>query len=84
MFSDFAAAEAFLDKIPTDRDRLAVGLQVPPELVGRLFPEATGTLTSKTPVGFVAVSGPSYGPTPKVLAGVDDLNLEILWKPFAK
>jgi len=73
-----------LQKIPPGRDMLAVGLQVPPELVGRLFPEAVGSLTSKTPVGFVAVSGPSYGPTPKVLAGVDDLNLEVLWKPVAK
>jgi len=84
IFSDFVAAEAFLKKITPDIDLLVAGLQVPSELVVRLFPETARILPAKAPVGFIAASGPSYGPTQKVLAGVDDLNLEILWKPSAK
>jgi len=84
VFTDIAVGEAFIKSLPANSDRLAVGLQIPPELVGRLFSEIAGTLTPKTPVGFVAVSGPSFGPIPKVLAGVDDLNLEVLWKTSAK
>ena len=80
IFPDPAAAEAFLRKITPDRDRLSVGLQVPSEFVGRLFPQLAGTLAPKTPVGFVSVSGPSYGPVPKVLAGSDELRLEFPWK----
>lgn len=84
MFSDLAAAEAFLQKIPPGRDQLSVGLQVPAEVVGRLFPQLAGTLTPKTPCGFVAASGPSYGSAPKVIAGVDDLKLDIPWKKHSK
>jgi len=83
-FSDLAAAEAFLKKIPADHDRLAVGLNVPADLPERLFPRDLSMAASKTPVGFLAVAGPSYGQKPKVVAGVDDLNLEILWKPSTK
>jgi len=83
VFTDMKAGEAFIKSIPPDSDRLAVGLQVPSDIVKRLFPEV-GPPTTKTPVGFVAVSGPSYGPTPKVIAGVDDLSLEIRWKPSLK
>lgn len=84
VFTDMKEGEAFIKSIPAGRDRLAVGLQVSSDIARRLFPESIGSLTTKTSVGFVAVSGPSYGPVPKVLAGVDDLNLEILWKPSLK
>jgi len=84
IFSDFAAAEAFLQKRTPDHDLLIAGLQVPTDFVGRLFPRYDGLSLPKTPVGFIAVSGPSYGPTPKILAGGDDLSLDILWKPTAK
>lgn len=80
IFEDLAAAEAFLQKIPPERDRLVIGLQVPLALTGRLFPEALSMLTPKAPVGFVAVSGPSYGPTPKVVVGNGDVSLDIDWK----
>jgi len=83
-FPDFAKAEDFLQKITPDRDLLVAGLQVPTEIVRRLFPGHEGSLPPKTPIGFVAVSGPSYGPTPKILAGGDDLNLEVHWKLSAK
>jgi len=84
IFSDLAAAEAFLHKNSHGRDRLVVGLQIPAGFVKRLFPEAVITSTPETLIGCIAVSGPSYGPTPKVLAGVDDLNLELLWKSASK
>jgi len=83
-FSDLAEAVAFLQKNSSGRDRLSVGLQVPAEVVGQIFPQLAGTLTSKMPYGFVSVSGPSYGPKPKVLAGVDDLKLDIPWKQHSK
>jgi hypothetical protein len=83
IFSDFVKAEAFLKKITPDRDLLVAGLQVPTDLVGRLFPGNKNSTPPEKRVGFVAVSGPSYGPTPKVLAGGGDQKLEILWKPSA-
>jgi len=81
IFSDPAAAEAYLRKIPSDSDRLVVGLQVPTDIVRRLFPEAVASSIVKSPVGFVAVSGPSYGPTPKAVVGYEDINLNFDWKP---
>lgn len=81
IFSDSAAAEVFLQKIPSDIDRLVVGLQVPIDIAKRLFPEAVASSIVKSPVGFVAVSGPSYGPTPKAVVGYEDINLNFVWKP---
>jgi len=83
VFTDMKEGESFIKSIPADRDSLAVGLQVPSDVAKRMFPELIEPSPTKTSVGFVAVSGPSYGPVPKVLAGVDDLSLEILWKQFA-
>jgi hypothetical protein len=79
-FTDLAAGAEFLKKIPSDQDRLAVGLHVPASLVAQLFPEADSSSNLKTPVGFVAVAGPSYGPVPRAILGTDDISLDIDWK----
>jgi hypothetical protein len=79
-FTDLAAGAEFLKKIPSDQDRLAVGLHVPASLVAQLFPEADSSSNLKTPVGFVAVAGPSYGPVPRAVVGANDASLDIDWK----
>jgi hypothetical protein len=80
VFTDLSAGEAFIRSIPSDRDRLAVGVLVPASVASKMFTEASGLSGQKGTVGFVAVSGPSYGPTPKVLVGADDVTLDIDWK----
>jgi hypothetical protein len=79
-FTDLAAGVEFLKKIPPEQDRLAVGLHVPAGLVAELFREAGSSSNRETPVGFVAVGGPSYGPVPRAIVGTDDVSLDIGWK----
>lgn len=83
IFTDMKAGEAFVNSISPERDRLAVGLQVPSVIARRLSPESFGAASANTPVGIILVSGPSYGPAPKVISGVGDLDLEVRWNPTA-
>jgi hypothetical protein len=80
VFTDLAAGAEFLKKIPSDQDRLAVGLHVPAGLAAQLFREADLLSNRKTSVGFVVVGGPSYGPVPRSIVGTDDVTLDIDWK----
>jgi hypothetical protein len=80
IFTDLAAGVEFLKKIPPDQDRLAAGLHVPAGLVTRVFHETDLSSNQETPVGFVAVGGPSYGPVPRSIVGTDDVSLDIDWK----
>lgn len=79
-FTDFYEAEAFLKVIPTGRDCLMVGLQVPADLAARLFPQEAAAVDPKKVISFVAASGPSYGPNLKTVMGSDDVSLDIKWK----
>jgi hypothetical protein len=80
IFTDLAAGVEFLKKIPPDQDRLAVGLYIPAGLVTRVFHETDLSSNQETPVGFVAVGGPSYGPVPRSIVGTSDVGLDIDWK----
>jgi len=79
-FTNLTEAKAFMQKIPIESDSIAVGLRVPAVIVAQLFPKAAVRSEGKEHLGFVYVSGPSYGPVPRVIVSDKDISLEFDWK----
>ena len=79
-FTNLTEAKAFMQKIPLKSDSLVVGVNVPAAIVANLFPKVAVRTEGKEHLGFVYVSGPSYGPEPRVIVSDKDINLEFDWK----
>lgn len=79
-FTNLTEAKAFMQKIPIESDSIAIGLRVPAVIVAQLFPKAAVPSEGKELLGFVYVSGPSYGPMPRVIVSDKDISLDFDWK----